>query len=202
MAGTEEFKLGYEVCLENAELWLNEGNTLWQNGSYGHASALYIHGLEGLIHAWFTWLVYIGAMEPTNKDFLDSFKSHVPKLQSFWGFIIGQQIEWDKITVEPDFLEKEDTWKQLEKEIQDFSININELVRDLMRFRNLAIYVNYVPKEQKFVSPLRLTQDDAGKLFFEIQNVYKRILFFIRDSDEKTRSDLRKVFQSFYSLRG
>ena len=79
MTNVDVFKQGYENCLKNAELWLNEGNTLWQNGSYGHACAIYIHGLEGLIHTWFIWLVYIGAMEPTNKDFLDSFKNHKPK---------------------------------------------------------------------------------------------------------------------------
>ena len=199
MSGTDVFKTGHEVCLKNAELWLNEGNTLWEQGSYGHSCALYIHGLEGLVHAWYTWLVYIGAIEPDNKDFLDSFRHHNTKLRSFWGMFIGRQIEWEKITVESGFLEKEETWEQVEQELREFTDTISGLSRELMNMRNRAIYVDYKAKENKFASPFDIVEEDAAKLSIGIQSVYEQIVYFIRGSDVQTKSILQKVYRSMYS---
>ena len=198
MSGSEVFKNGYELCLKNAEIWLNEGNTLWEKGSYGHACALYFHGLEGLIHAWFTWLVYIGALEPDNKDFLDSFKHHDTKLRSFWGIFIGRQIEWEKITVEPDFLETEETWEKLEQELKAYNETISSLTREMMTLRNRAIYVNY-SKDKMFESPLEITKDDAAHLLVNIHSVYESIVYYTRGSNEQTKSILRKIYRSLYS---
>ena len=68
-----------------------------------------------------------------------------------------------------------------------------------MQLRNRAIYVNYIPEEQRFESPMNLTEGDVGLLSLEVNNVYNRTVFLIRDSDEKTVSDMRKVYRAFYS---
>ncbi|TFH25496.1 AbiV family abortive infection protein [Candidatus Bathyarchaeota archaeon] len=197
MANVDVFKDGYEACLKNAELWLNEGNMLWEKGSYGHACALYIHGLEGLMHTWYTWLVYIGAIQPENKDFLNSFKNHDAKLHSFWGFYIGQQMRKEEIEVELD-LEKEETWKLVEQELIKFNEVVSGLSRDLMKLRNRSIYVNYDSKNQIFESPLDLVQGDAGELSVGVEQVYKVIVDYIHSDDEQ-KSLIRKLVQDFYS---
>ena len=198
MSGNDVFKNGYELCLKNAELWLNEGNMLWERCSYGHACALYFHGLEGLVHAWYAWLVYIGAIEPDNKDFLDSLKYHDTKLRSFWGLFLSRQIDWEKITVESGFLEKEESWEKVEQELREFNDTISGLSRELMKMRNRSIYVNY-SKEKTFESPLDIAKDDAAQLSIGIHSVYELIVYYIRGSDERTKSILRKVYRSMYS---
>jgi len=196
MFDNEVFKNGYEACLKNAELWLNEGKTLFKKESYGHACALYIHGLEGLIHAWWSWLVYIGAIKPDNKDFLSTFKDHDPKLRSFWGIYIGRHLQVHENDIA--YKDNEGTWIALEKAIREFHRELTRLSRETLNLRNRAIYMHYFPKNIKFESPLDISKDEASHFIEVIRNVYEFILHFIRDSNEKEQDILRWLYQAMY----
>ena len=196
MSKNEVFKNGYEACLKNAELWLNEGNLLFNQGSYGHACALYIHGLEGIIHSWWSWLVYIEAIMPDNRDFLSTFKNHEPKLLSFWGIFFGHQLQF----VEHDYAFEDDekTWKDVEKELKIFNSTLTRLSHETLKLRNRSIYIDYSPDKNIFSSPLDITKDDVHAFIEVILNVIERIIYFIRNSNEKEQEIIKRIYQELY----
>ena len=75
--------------MANADLWLNESNILYHQGSYGHCCALLIHGAEALAQAYTCWTVIHGLEDPDSEEIKDVFKDHRPKTDILFGILVG-----------------------------------------------------------------------------------------------------------------
>lgn len=85
----KRFEHGLESCIANANLWLNESNALYHQGSYGHCCALLIHGAEALAQAYTCWTVIHGLEDPDSDEVKDVFKNHRPKTDILFGILAG-----------------------------------------------------------------------------------------------------------------
>ena len=75
-----------ELCISNANLWLNEFDELYKKGSYGHSYALLFYGAESLVHAYYCWLIVNDIKKPKDKDVVEIFSFHETKMKVLFGF--------------------------------------------------------------------------------------------------------------------
>lgn len=160
---------------------MNESKILYDKENYGHAYALLIHGAEALIQAYFCWQVLIGAKKPHDRDVIQVFRDHDPKLESLFGFVLAEvnkqhylehknQYEWNKSYTE----------KELEEEIEKIKKAAKKYIKEKRKMRNKGIYVNYDPKKVKFSSPSDIREEEVINLLSEMfiaQRIIKGLIF-------------------------
>lgn len=199
MSNISIFKRACEESLKNAELWIEEGNILFKSESYGHSSVLYIHGIEGLIHAYYIWLVYIGAITVSNKDFLDVFKDHKPKFKSFYGFILGRML-FKTVQNAPDRKKKaNEIEKAIETDLKILKHESANFAKTLLNARNNGIYTQYYDNPLKFHQPYEITKKEAESIRTLVYSTYEVVSSFIRNPDETITENIIKVNRELYS---
>lgn len=179
---SEEYCKGVDLCLENADTWLNEGNILFENRSYGHACALWINGLEALIQAYYTWLVSIKAISPTNPDFLKVFEDHKIKYTAFYEFILTRAFLWSKSNDKEDLLkERYESLIKNQKMFYHEKFAFSNLIMDL---RKKGIYVNYDKEKAVFIPPKDLSQERVSAFGVLVKYVSDFIIAVIKNSSK------------------
>ena len=188
LSNLKGFEHGIEACMANADLWLNESNALYHQGSYGHCCALLIHGAEALAQAYTCWIVIQGLEAPDSEEVKDFFRFHKPKTDTLFG-ILGSLVVFEKL------IDKKDVYPfQLEYTDQDLENGFKELLdasnkfhRGFMDLRNQGIYVNLDSENNQFSSPLDMnknTADILGKLIFYI---YATIHYILNATEEEIK---------------
>lgn len=198
MSYIDEFKKGLKLCLDNHDLWVNESKILYDKGNYGHAYALLIHGAEALIQAFFCWQVLIRAKKPNDKDVIQVFREHEPKLESLFGFILAEvnkqhylehknEYEWNKSYTE----------EELEEEFEKIKKAAKKYSNEKRIMRNRGIYVDYDPKNLKFSSPSDIKQEEVEYLLgdmFIAQRIIKGLIF---NTSPELRARAREALKHF-----
>ena len=153
-----EFSRGVLLCMDNAEKWMEEADLLAQKGSYGHATALLIHGIEALSQAWICFSVARGTAKYDEPHVMDYFKRHDIKLDFFIANLL--MFETQEEFYRNHFTE-EDFWNLnilpllnfYERKQEEIKEKRKKYPKELMEKRNQGIYVDFDYKKQAFYSP-------------------------------------------------
>ena len=128
MSNLKGFEHGLKSCMANADLWLNESNALYHQGSYGHCCALLIHGAEALAQAYTCWIVIQGLEAPDSEEVKRAFREHRPNMDTLFG-ILSSLVAFEKI------LDKKDEYPfQLEYTNEELEKGLKELRDTSNRF--------------------------------------------------------------------
>jgi AbiV family abortive infection protein len=197
LSNLKGFEYGLEACMANAELWLNESNSLYHQGSYGHCCALLIHGAEALAQAYTCWTVIQGLEAPDSEEVKVFFRDHRPKTDTLLG-ILGSLVAIEKLLNEKDEypFHLEYTDEDLEKGFIELTDASYRFYRGFMDLRNQGIYVNFDPENNLFSSPLDMNKDVAdilGKLIFYI---FATIHYMLNATEE----EIKEIKQNYERL--
>ncbi len=164
-----EFSRGVLLCLDNAEKWIKEAELLAQKDSYGHASALLIHGIEALSQSWICFTLARGSSNIEDADVKKYFKRHDIKLDFFAANILMYETGAEFYR---NHFKKEDRVDQNIMRMINFYESMKEMFdkkrkqypKELMKIRNNGIYVDFNYDDKKFHSPQDIGEADYVKL--------------------------------------
>lgn len=197
LSSLKEFEHGLESCLANAELWLNESNALYHQGSYGHCSALLIHGAEALAQAYTCWIVIQGLEDPDSDEVQDVFKNHRPKTDILFGILTSLLTLEKLLKAKGEYpFQLEYTDEELEQGYKKYLDSSHQFNRGVMDFRNQGIYVNLDSETGHFSSPQDMKKAEAkimGELIFFI---YATVHYLPNATEE----EIRRIKQSYERL--
>jgi len=178
-----EFSRGTLICIENAEKWMKEAEILAEKGSYGHASALLIHGIEALAQAWICFTLARGSSSMDEKSVKDFFRKHDVKLDFFVANILIHDVGKEFLL---NHFKKEDMVKFNILPLINYFDSVKDMVdnkrknypKELMEKRNCGIYVDYDYENEKFLSPQDISKEEYLKLKNEA-DVFETMLSFL-----------------------
>ncbi len=186
------FSRGVLHCLENAEIWIEEADILAKRGSFGHATALLIHGIEALSQARICFAVARGSVKSDDPSVKEYFTRHYIKL----GFFTANVLIHDTIK---DFtinhLTNEDYWNLnfllwynfFETKKDEIDEKREKYPKELMTKRNLGIYVDFDFNKRQFHLPKDIEEKDYIKLKEETEVMWTTIFTLINNPLVKYR---------------
>ena len=148
---------------------MEEADLLAQRGSYGHATALLIHGIEALAQAWTCFAFARGSMKFDESHVKDYFKLHDIKLDFFVANLL--MLETGKEFYLKHF-RKEDMWNLNILPMLNYYESIKDMInekrekypKELMKKRNRGIYVDFDYQNSKFLAPQDIDEADYLKI--------------------------------------
>lgn len=187
-----KFSKGVLLCLDNAEKWIEEADMLAQKGSYGHATALLVHGIEALAQAWICFTVARGSTNYDDKSVINYFKRHDVKLDFFTANLII--FETLKEFYSEHFTEK-DFWNLNMLPLFNFLDGKKEAAdeksesypKELMEIRNQGIYIDFNFDDLEFHTPKEITEKEYSKLKAECEVMWTIIFTLINNPLVKYR---------------
>jgi len=187
-----EFSRGVLLCIENAEKWIAEADFLAQSGSYGHATALIIHGIEALSQSWICFFLARGTSTIDDDDVKNFFKRHDIKLDFFVANLLMYETGAELYR---NYFREEDMMNLNILPLINYYESIKEMIdkkrkqypKELMEIRNQGIYVDYNYTENKFISPQDIHEKDYLKIKHECEILMDSILIIMNTSLAKYR---------------
>lgn len=191
----EEFQKGMELCLENYYSWINEADLLYNRGSYGHAYALYFHGMESLVQFFYCWMVASGIITIENKEFNEVFRIHSIKLDFVYSLMVFIKT---KALIDFNYegiRDKIYTEKEIEKELEVYEDYNKKYRKNMMKSRNEGIYVNY--ENGDFNSPLEIKKRIVDDFKKEIEILDHVVINLVKNATKKDISLIKRVLTLF-----
>lgn len=189
------FTQGVLDCLENAETWIEEAEILAKRGSFGHATALLIHGIEAIAQTWICFAVARGSVKSDDPSVKEYFKKHDIKLDFFTANVLIHDTIKD-FTI--NHLTDDDYWNlnflplfnYYENKQEEMNEKRAKYPKELMLKRNRGIYVDFDFNKKEFRLPKEIEEKDYIKLKEESEIMFTTIFTLINKPPRINLSEL------------
>lgn len=183
MVDSAIFKTGIELCLQNANQWLEESDQLYEQKSYGHYCALLFQGAEALAQAYVCWEVTNGVIEPKSRRFRDTFKHHRVKIDALFSFLFAYDMKAKGEYTFPFKIEMDK--KEVRRQLNGLIDGCGESYRGFMAKRNNGMYVDWDEDLSKFSLPSDITKEYADQILLFVQVIYHSVYSIINADQEE-----------------
>jgi AbiV family abortive infection protein len=182
MVNSAIFKTGLELCLQNANQWLEESNRLYEQKNYGHYCALLFQGAEALAQAYVCWEVTSGVIDPKSRRFRDAFKHHRVKIDALFSFLLVYDMKEKGEYTFPHKVEL--NRKEARRQLSELINSSGDFYRGFIAKRNNGMYVDWNEDLSKFSSPLDITKEFADQILLVVRVLHHSV-YSIIDADQE-----------------
>jgi len=206
----EKWRSDIDICIENVKTLVEDGKSLMDKGSFGHATFLFLTAFEEIAIAYY---IIQNFNEPkpnqlNKKEFLSHLKKY--SFARFYTFLMSGDFSFfeEYFKIIKKMVESQKDGKNIpisEKKMIALEKNIQK-IDDIWNLRNNSLYVSLDPIKLKYQTPKSIKKSIAQIIFYKINlivlklEIDRELIFKFGPSSLQFDLNDIKLLQSYYKI--